>query len=299
MFSDFIWSFMSKPEAVKPATKSRLFLLPPELRNVIYEYVLTTPDATLKYTTNDTSGHKQLNQLQYVNKQLHQECAHLELKFNTTITISTRAEGKTTATEQFFALLASLPEEKHKWLRTVALQNTDADVNEYLTQRNNPGKRVLTQIDNQANMCRLAKLCRQMPYITVEHKWSMFSAKVLKTASNGPVEPLMVIALGVALSEHLLGDSRTELWPMEPNTRPVIEKGVEIVRGWNMFDIKGGMSQPLHESLRADNLHFFPMEDILESEEVPVRTGTHFNNKGEDLAPIWRAAIRKWVAEGL
>ncbi|KAI4947368.1 hypothetical protein J4E91_006720 [Alternaria rosae] len=228
MFSDFTWSFMSKSKVAKPATKEGFFLLPPELRNVVYEYVLTTPDATLEYTTNDTFGHKQVNQLQYVNKQLYQECAHLELKFNTIITISTRAEDKTTATEQFFVLLASLPPEKHDWLRTVTLQNAGREVNRDMTDKNHPSKKVFPLIDSRVNMCRLAKLCRQMPNITMEFKLSMFSVKLLKTISNRRTGPLMVIAIGVAKPDLLHGDSMTELWPMAPITRPLIEKALEI-----------------------------------------------------------------------
>lgn len=221
------------------------------------------------------------------------------MKFNTTITISARAEDKTTATEQFFALLASLGPEKHDWLRTVTLQNAGREVNRDMTDKNYPGKKVFPLIDSRVNMCRLAKLYRQMPNITMEFKLSMFSVKLLKTISSRRTGPLMVIAIGVAFSDLLHGDSMSELWPMAPITRPLIEKSLEIVRKWNKFDRTDGSSQPLHDRLQADNLHFFPMEDILESENFPVRTGTHFNNEGIDLSPMWRATMRKWVAEGL
>jgi hypothetical protein len=75
-------------ESTASATKEGCLILPPELRNMVYGYVLTTPSATLEYTIDDASGHKRINQLQYVNKQLNDECADLELNFNSAVIIS-------------------------------------------------------------------------------------------------------------------------------------------------------------------------------------------------------------------
>jgi hypothetical protein len=65
---------MLTSKSITSSLDGSLFILSPELRNVVYGYVLTTPNATLEYTADDECGHKQLNQLQYVNKELYREC---------------------------------------------------------------------------------------------------------------------------------------------------------------------------------------------------------------------------------
>jgi hypothetical protein len=211
---------MSTCEPTTSETKEALFLLSAELRNMVYGYVLTTPNAALEYTTDDASGHKQINQLQYVNKQLHQECADLELKFNPTITVFSRVEDDTTATEQFFELLAYLPPERQDWLQTVILYSEAPDIK--------PASPPVTRFripDSRVNMFRLAELCGLMPNMTVKYKLSIFSARILGKSIlysddlEGPPYSREVIKLGSAFSLLPGGNLVHALWPSEPDKR--------------------------------------------------------------------------------
>ncbi|KAG9186035.1 hypothetical protein G6011_02591 [Alternaria panax] len=288
---------MPKYEYTTSAPKEGFFLLPAELRSMIYGHVLTTPNATLEYTTDNASGHKQINQLQHVNTQLNTECADLELQFNLTIIISSRVEDDTTAVEQFFELLGYLPPERQEWLRTIILHSAAPDVD-----LASPFYDRFQLVDSRVNMFRLAKMCTLMPHMTVKYKLSTFSVRMLGLGPpDKPPWPVDVVMIGSAFSEFLRGDPLPELRAARGTMGLQARYAVGMLRMWR--DIYPKYTDPKyhHDNLQAENLRFYPTEDVLESENHPRGPHRHFHDLEEtkDLAPIWKAVVRRWVAEGL
>ncbi|KAF2244828.1 hypothetical protein BU26DRAFT_568823 [Trematosphaeria pertusa] len=113
----------------------RLLQLPAELRNHIYEYVLTAPDG-LQYERRKiwaeppktflclpkfASEAIEFNQLKYVNRQLYNETAGLELKFNPIAFPSWLDEDLPPPGCQFLLFMGRLDTPKRSILRTIIL----------------------------------------------------------------------------------------------------------------------------------------------------------------------------------
>lgn len=132
---------------------SPLLRLPGEIRNKIYQYVLTSSAPLHRRQTwnlvsshnlklfrhhsfeeetapSDTRPHPFFNSLKFVSRQVYAEIAGLELKLNT-LFFESQAElqylqapdtvQKTTAQDWFFDFVESLTEEKLQWLSTVII----------------------------------------------------------------------------------------------------------------------------------------------------------------------------------
>jgi hypothetical protein len=75
----------------------------------------------------------------------------------------------------------------------------------------------------------------------------------------------------------------------------------EVLRKWR--EIHPMYTNPgyYYKGLRADNLRFFPKEEVLKLEEIHGVPDRYFSDetKTKDLAPVWKAAVRKWIAKGI
>jgi len=112
--------------------QSHLMLLPPELRNHIYELVLTvTTGVRLTWTmgvsrkkqkpimvTNDTDL-RPVNQLKYASRQLYHETSGLEIKFNCVVVDEARASA---SISRFIEFTKRCSAGKLQWLTQVVLE---------------------------------------------------------------------------------------------------------------------------------------------------------------------------------
>jgi hypothetical protein len=113
--------------------------------------------------------------------------------------------------------------------------------------------------------------------------------------------PEDVVVFGCAYSDFLHGDPRPELQEKGEKVGQHVVRIAGALRKWR--DIHPMYTDPryYHGNLRADNLHFFPMEKILKSDRCLGVQGRWFSHeeKTKDVAPVWKAAVRRWVTEGV
>ncbi|KAF2871369.1 hypothetical protein BDV95DRAFT_606807 [Massariosphaeria phaeospora] len=139
-----------------------LLQLPAELRNRIYEDVLTVaPTSRLRYrddhrSSSDTPSElcakdeRGFNQLKKVCRQLHAETVHLEIKYNDAVFAGERAEGSMPPGRLLRLFLANLDSFAVAWLSTVILE---AD---YVT-------------DDLESIEPLAYFCRKNPHVVMKY----------------------------------------------------------------------------------------------------------------------------------
>ena len=102
-----------------------LLQLPGELRNRIYQYVLTEPNKIIPLT-GDTS-----NQLRLVCRQLYDETNWLELSCNNPITFVCDDALQRGPAEQFLAFTKTVAPKALSWLKTIVLISRAPDLRDY------------------------------------------------------------------------------------------------------------------------------------------------------------------------
>jgi hypothetical protein len=159
------------------STPFPLFRLPGELRNRVYELVLTSSEP-LRYsvysadqvekpvlgvaTTSDRVT-LEFNQLKYVNKALYAECAGLEIKYSDISFGSYINEGKPPG-YQFIAWVETMTPTKQHWLNktTITLQDP-------YSATKKPAFRLQSVPDTAHTIAQLAEFCRTHSNITMTY----------------------------------------------------------------------------------------------------------------------------------
>ncbi|KAF2831192.1 hypothetical protein CC86DRAFT_430930 [Ophiobolus disseminans] len=167
------------------AASSRLLLLPGEVLNKIYKFVLTAEDGKLKLNiTEKNQPHPlsrmplrpfrpyedlpEFNTLKYVCHKLYKDTAALELKFNTLVFIQTeRAQLKPSRQLLEFVRLCSPA--KFEWIKTIELQ-----IKALVMSYKHHLRYFLTESHLNA-YTRVAQFCRNNPHINVKYVFNSFT----------------------------------------------------------------------------------------------------------------------------
>jgi len=152
---------------------SFLLQLPGELRNRIYQFVLTEPNKIIPHT-GDSS-----NQLRLVCRQLHEETNWLELSCNNPITFIRDDALQRGPAEQFLAFTKAVAPNALSWLKTIILidrapdlrdYKSDPDAIEYLWSKLNGPEEPLPFVPETASvLVELSNLCRAYPQVEVRY----------------------------------------------------------------------------------------------------------------------------------
>jgi hypothetical protein len=186
-----------------PATDgSSLLQLPGELRNKVYEYVLTEPSKILSW------NHGQSNQLRLVCRQLHTETNWLELRCNIPITFVQRESAHPGPAQQFNAFTKALPTPALQWLCTVVLNNLSA-INGADTEPrleydwislNDPQQRLPFMPETVTALVELSDVCRALPQMQLRYILPGFTLEI-----DRPCAVLYFILKGLFYSKVLRG----------------------------------------------------------------------------------------------
>lgn len=172
-----------------------LLHLPPELRNKIYELVLTS-DTTLHLQTVATEYKRrgalyalsypnglllepaEFNQLKYVNKKLYSEVAHLELRFNEIAVIADPRSGIPGPAALFLGWHATLSSSKQAWIRKVTLEYQEGA---FAPDSNRPFR-----AEPARTFHTLACICRANTHMTVRYTWPTWNTfhNILRTGTE-------------------------------------------------------------------------------------------------------------------
>ncbi|PVI01255.1 hypothetical protein DM02DRAFT_361385 [Periconia macrospinosa] len=254
------------------------FELPAELRNRICEFALTAEDP-LEAASEGTDARpylvldpddpqKAFNQLKNVNKQLRQETADLELRYNT---LSFNHDNTGTPLDEVFNFIEFLGDEKRNWVRKIVL-------NPNLFGEPDPIQNWYYEVK------RLDRLCCDNPHMMVRY---------LIYTEHYDYENLEG-------TEHLLYDMAMHLLQLRGVSLPGLkaieldEEFQEQFEFWKEANETYGGTQCT--PLVAPNLRFYPWRIKLDEE---LLEHIYLDMEGYDYAADWMTAVVIWAGYGI
>lgn len=258
-----------------------LLCLPGELRNRIYKYVLTTPNANaLRIDMQWTKASKrkpklyevvepyeEFNRMKYVCHQLYQETAGLEAKFNTIIF------RNNFSTEQFLEFRDTCSSERCAWLSSVVLKGRMERARGLYQSYLPWSPKVL---------CRLLDICRQFPHLHIRLVVSPAFRDF--NSMNAPSE---FITRGTILNLALRGVWLGHLWtwsPLNQFLQPSIEENTRrTIEKWRQ-------GEDISEVFQHPNLSVWPAECKF---EVDRFWGGRFTHE-----VLWKQRNEIWMEKG-
>ncbi|KAF2272190.1 uncharacterized protein EI97DRAFT_233526 [Westerdykella ornata] len=178
---------MEPPHTDEEYVLPPLLRLPPELRTMIYEYALSSPDGYLHYResqSNDLSPPKpvfcvldsnnssktpskraipdEFNQLKYVNRKLYQETAGTEVRYNTLVfeSFETRRGLELSGCRNLCSFLNSCA--RKDWLKDIEIRATVFPIRNY-------GMLVDTLSDLSRSHSTIVSLSTSNPGVTIRY----------------------------------------------------------------------------------------------------------------------------------
>ncbi|KAF2244814.1 hypothetical protein BU26DRAFT_579547 [Trematosphaeria pertusa] len=307
----------SNPSAAgstEPASESRLLQLPPELRNRIYEYALSTgpwplycscvgTTAALKKPIHKAIFHlepppwprsfehdpiTELNQLKYVCRQLRVEAAGLELKINKEIKISRTDRDARSPIWDLLVLFRQYPVAQLMWLSKIIIADEALNVCDAFNDK----RRIFTAPD----IAQAAQLARRHPRITFKyivgewrndkmrhHQHLLRDEDLVWTLTEAHA---LVMALRGTCADEVLNELFA--WSLDPAAPQ------EYGGKW-----RGGITP---EQLQAPNLRFYPR--FPDFDEVQIREWCkpyepQRLSNGETLLDAWIRLHKEWCKNGI
>jgi len=279
----------SGPTTVSPRPSFEFFRLPPEIRNQIYEYVLTTDSGQLKFNappnpswrplyrrqTGNMISLSKFNKLRYVSREMYQETAFLEYKFNTLV-FKQVERAKLEPDKQLLTLERLCPPARFDWITCIEL-NIKALATPYSMHH-----RYFLENHHFDAYVRIARFCRQHPGIEVKYVLDSFTwhaAYHLGPESRG------FINQGIVLLKALRNIDVSYL-----NPDPVAAQ--ELLR------IGSGLRGRRNKaSWYAPNLRFYPNQYELDEDSFRVHAGRSYLGVGGGLER-WIEVTKSWVKNG-
>ncbi|KAF2240957.1 hypothetical protein BU26DRAFT_572195 [Trematosphaeria pertusa] len=273
-------------------SSSRLLQLPGELRNRIYEYVLTDPSPLgLQYSEQFVGGtciskpwlkprfegmrDKEITKIKYVCRKLYAETAGLEIKFN-----SLRFSDSECPARMFKDFLAICSPSKAAWIRTVVLRLGDYSHCISVLQEN---------IDT---LLPIADFCRRNPQATVKYTYGAWEYSPCCEPPNSGrpfIFAMEFIEAGVHLTKAFRGQDLDFLLP------PSDRETWEAARDW-----RAATDEKKLEGLQAPNFKFWPGDLYLDPGFANgVRRDAIIFDLEEDIMRLWVEYAKKWGEEGI
>lgn len=286
---------------------SRFLQLPAELRNNVYEYVLTSPHAlrSRKPTNGEhlphgsdpsTSSSKVLepsadefNQIKYVNKEIYKEANALELRYNT-LRFAYRPEDGSLASAQLISFMSSLPAPQKSWLRTIVVDDRNSEHDNH-----SDAFKAFAPLDKPQIIAMLGQICSQNPKILVRYTMTYWSTTTVTGVPNNPFKlPAMTffILRGVGLA-HALFPQDGSLSLMMPGHGPAVNFYESLARHgatWR-YDV------PI-SSFQAPNLRFVPAEGVIWDEQAWRDWAKHTGLFNVNIEAVIKQ-VKMWIEEGI
>jgi hypothetical protein len=262
--------------------------LPAELCNEIYGLVLTAPYGLRvrrapgasrnmqKPVMSENGGSEQsINQLKYVNRQLHAETAGLEIRFNT-ITFNTQKPRA--ATRRFFQFTLKCAPNKLKWLRNVVIHEKLGKQESYHIEHIKA---------NMKGIIDLFKFAAANPHIAIKYRlpsWNPMTWGYLKSHAA-----YRFLIHGLVL-ELLFRD--------QDNSRLAPEQGDERRKCFDelIFDTMGKHRSSL-EAVRMNvpNLRFYPDAAYWREDDFRTDAMRAWQKAALDPLDLPENALKVWV----
>ena len=249
--------------------RASLLNLPGELRNTILEYALTASKRLRPVSSFYREGIilPALNQVQFVNRQLHSETRELEIRYNCLEFRSSWWPYLATPVQCAEHYFANLPEHKRCWVREVAFEGEDPYYNCWLPEL--PWLPALT------------KFCQAYPNTRVKYMCPLWLLK------DDRMERMFItIKIGSDYSLALRGDVLPDLFggPEE------VQRQIAFCRA------------RLEDLGNLDNFRVYPAVDALpqtwESEECKA-FWEDMHSPPEGGMEVWMRAVKGWIEHGI
>jgi hypothetical protein len=225
---------------MQPQPPSLLLELPGELRNRIYDYVLTETVPLYCYPSRNVAGtfnlfrrkrlssmDKGVNQMKYACRQLHQETARLGLTLNPRLIFPYQFRTGTPASVTCAHFLDSLAAQQKNELNVIVVEEQVPD----------RVRSFYKQFFDLHGIAMLAKFAEEHPNVRVEVKLECFTNR-----PSGTIIP----DIGCIVQLAIRGDL---VWPHLYYLKAMVRSAVEkIVRFWRK---SGFMIPPFPENLRV------------------------------------------------
>jgi len=249
--------------------RASLLNLPGEIRNTIFEYALTA-SAHLRPTS---SFYKKciiqpaLNQLQFVNRQLHAETRDLEIRYNCLEFRSSWWPYRATPVQCAEYYFANMPEYKRCWVREVAIEGKDPFDHRWL--------------QSLPWLPELTTFCQTYPNIRIKYICPLWLQK-----EDRMERMYIAIKIGSDYSLALRGDVLPHLFGLAEDMQRQITFYQARLEGLG----------------RLDNFRVYPAVDALpetwESEECKAYW------EGISVVPeggieVWVRAVKGWIEHGI
>lgn len=279
----------SGPATVNPTPSFGLLRLPPEIRNQIYECVLTTDSGQLKFNAHPNPENRhfywrqtgnmislpEFNKLRHVSRETYQETAFFEYKFNTLVFEQVeRAElepEKQLLTLESLCPPASFDRITRIELHIKALATPYSMHHQYFLENHH--------LDAYA---RIARFCRQHPGIEVKYVLNSFTWHA--SYHLGP-ESRGFINQGIVLLKALRNIDVSYLNPDPVAAQELLEIGA------------GLRSRRNKTSWYAPNLRFYPNQHELDEDSFRVNAGKSYEGVVGGLEK-WIEVTKSWVKNG-
>ncbi|KAH4001728.1 hypothetical protein HBI13_059920 [Parastagonospora nodorum] len=282
------------------ARPSHFLSLPAELRNKIYEFVLSaTSDLLVKMVrgtsrrskkprlTDYDTPEQEFNQIKFVNRQLYAETAGMEVSFNRIrcgIQVGVKSYRPIHRFRQFVKECAP---GKWKWLRHIVLgppfSPKDEDVFGWM-------------YNNRHHVIALINLCIANPHLTLHLHipgWPDYM--------SGPHNAYRLVFMG-AVFERLFRDR--DLTDMIPESK---DRTLDEIDSSYIYPLlKGDVEQVKTLGPLAPNLRFHPIAFVIDEEQFRQEAFASWQHYAidpqvlpHDAIDNWVRYVRKWFLEGI
>ncbi|KAH4068847.1 hypothetical protein HBH98_077440 [Parastagonospora nodorum] len=277
-----------------------LLALPAEIRNLIYEFALTRDEVRVHWVTGTTrlrlkpelrvssNPKASINQLKFVSRQLYQETAGTELKYNRVVFDDSSPSA---STKRFFRFVTSCSAPKLQWLRQVVIEE----------KSNKEDESTMDWVrDNVHSILTLLDFCSKNPQITVLYRIPRFQIFCSIPEHNECYHGLQFLHTGIFLALAFHGKDYLSLVPGYKSSNAQVYDQL--------------LSQTLASSRaafigfhgRADNLCLMPRWDIWEENEFMGQTlqnWSHVAHTPSLLPPggcdKWLQFAKSWMEKGV
>ncbi|KAH4068851.1 hypothetical protein HBH70_083710 [Parastagonospora nodorum] len=286
------------------------FLDPPaELRNKIYEFAFTATDGIkVSWRTGKNRRRKKpvmlvhgdhggypINQLQYVNRQLHKEAAGLEIKYDRVTFTKYPNPVDYSGLKAREVFMGSCTRLRRRWITHIALEGVSIpDYTPYQTP-------LLQWTDEYIRDSQIFAFCQVLPHLRVDYHYPGFA--YAKGTNFG--SPSTFVTSASIIMRLFRG---TDISNLDKHHDSGIMDNSELDRELEVLFGVATCDELKLLATKAPKLRFFPVDKVLPAQQFSDAAeqewrvvGGHIVSKDSprDGARLWTAEAQRWIRDGI